>query len=67
MASLVYELQNCFAGSPEVKSSASLVTSQLVCLRPFGILNLLRYVQFGLFVTVVCSARLSFYYKHCGG
>ena len=28
-----------FLGSPEIKSSASLVDSQLVCLPPVGILN----------------------------
>ena len=28
-----------FLGSPEFKSSATLVNSQLVCLRPVGILN----------------------------
>ena len=28
-----------FHGSPEFKSSATLVNSQLVCLRPVGILN----------------------------
>ena len=32
-------LLNLFLGSPEFKSSAMLVNSQLVCLRPVGILN----------------------------
>ena len=32
-----------FLGSPEFKSSATLVNSQLVCLRPVGILNNVMY------------------------
>ena len=42
-----------FLGSPELKSSATLVNSQLVCLRPVGILNdvtfSLNYLLFQLF------------------
>ena len=49
-----------FDSSLEFKSSTTLVNSQMVCLRPVGIRNLLRYVQFGLFVTVYCSAPLDF-------
>ena len=53
-----------FLGSPEFKSSGTLVNSQLVCLQPLGILKC--YVQFDLFVPVVCSARLAFVLiKHC--
>ena len=48
-----------FLGSLEFKSSATLVNSQLVCLRPVGILNNC-YVQFELFVSVVCSVPLAF-------
>ena len=46
-----------FLGSPEFKSTVTLVKSQLVCLRPVGIsLNNANYVQFELLVSVVCSA-----------
>ena len=51
-----------FFGTPEFKSSATLVNSQLVCLRPVGILNNVMFsllVQFELFVSVVCSAPLA--------
>jgi len=48
-----------FLGSPEFKSSATLVNSQLVCLWPVGILNMQCYVQFEIFVSVVCSAPLA--------
>ena len=41
-----------FHGSPEFKSSATLVNSQLVCLRPVGIRH------FKLFVSVVCWDHL---------
>ena len=44
--------RDLFLGSPEFKSSPTLVNSQLVCLRPVGILNNC-YVQFELFVSVV--------------
>ena len=40
-----------FLGSPEFKSSATLVNGQLVCFRPVGILE--------IFVLVVCSAPLA--------
>ena len=33
-----------FLGSPEFKSSATFVNSQLVCLRPVGILSNLRSI-----------------------
>ena len=45
--------QDLFLGSPEFKSSATLVNSQLVCLRPVGILNNVMFsyehVQFNYF------------------
>ena len=47
-----------FLGSPGFKSSATLANSQLVCLRPLGILNMQCYVQFEIFVSV-CSAPLA--------
>ena len=43
--------------SPEFKYSATLVNSQLVCLRPVGILNNEHYVQFEISVSVVCSGQ----------
>ena len=43
-----------FQGNPDFISSATLANSQLVCLWPVG------YVQFELFVSVVCSAPLAF-------
>ena len=55
-----------FLGSPEFKSLATLVNSQLVCLRPVGILNNLMF-NLKIFVSVVCSAPLALYYKHCRG
>ena len=51
-------LLDLFLGSPECKSSATLVNSQLVCLWPVGILNN-DYIQFKLVVLVVCSAPLA--------
>jgi len=57
-----------FLGSPKFKSSAMLVNSLLVCLWPVGILNNVNcYVQFELFVSVVCSAPLALVLKHCRG
>ena len=41
--------------SPEFKSSATLVNSQLVW--PVGILNNEHYVQFEIFVSVVCLGQ----------
>ena len=37
-----------FRGSPELKSSATLVNSQQVCLRPVGTVGILNNVMFNL-------------------
>ena len=48
-----------FCFSVALKSSVTLLNSQLVCLRPVGILSTVNYIQFELFVSVVCSAPLA--------
>ena len=55
-----------FHGSSEFKSSATLVNTQLVCLRPVGILNNVNFNLNCLF-SVVCSAPLAFVLKHSRG
>ena len=47
-------------GSPKFKSSATLVNSQLVCPWPVAQDSEQCYVQFDLFVSIVCSAPLAF-------
>ena len=47
-----------FHGTPEFNFSVTFVNSQLVCLRPVGILK--NVVQVELFVSVVCLASLAF-------
>ena len=46
-----------FLGSPKLKSSATLVNSQLISLRPVGILNNVM-LSLNFFLSVVCSAPL---------
>ena len=46
-------------GCPEFKSSATLVNSQLVCLRPVGILNPVKFNLNYLFLTVALPTSIS--------
>lgn len=49
-----------FHVSHEFKSPAMLVNNQLACVQQVGILNNDYYIQFELFVSLVCLAPLVF-------
>ena len=55
-----------YENSPEFNSSATFVNShsQLVCLLPVGVFNLVVFNLINLFVKFNCSATLAFGYKH---
>ena len=56
-------LLELFCDSPEFSSSATFVNSQLVCLLPVGVFNLVFNLSY-LFLKFNCSAPLAFGYNH---
>ena len=55
-----------FRGSPEFKSSATLANSQLVCLRPVGILNNVTS-SLNYLLQLFAQPHQHLCYKHCRG